>query len=70
MAEPLPRVDGIAISGERRLAILNGTIVGPGDRVGGRVVKRIDRDGVLLIEPGGRDVFVAIRTRKPPPDGS
>jgi hypothetical protein len=63
---PLPRVDGIAISGERRLAILDGSIVGPGDRIAGRTVKRIDANGVLLGEPGGGEVFVAIRSRKPP----
>jgi hypothetical protein len=63
---PLPRVDGIAISGDRRLAILDGSIVGPGDRIAGRTVKRIDTKGVLLGEPGGGEVFVAIRSRKRP----
>ena len=66
---PLPRVDGIAIAGERRLAIVDGSIVGPGDRIGGRTVKRIDVNGVVLREPGGGEVFVAIRSRKPPPGG-
>jgi hypothetical protein len=68
-AGPLPRVDGVVISSERRLAIVNGTIVSVGDRIAGRLVKRIDRDGVVLQEPGGREVLVAIRTRKPPPGG-
>jgi hypothetical protein len=48
---------------------VNGTIVRVGDRIAGRVVKRIDRDGVVLQESGGREVLVAIRTRKPPPGG-
>jgi hypothetical protein len=63
-------VDGIAIAGDRRLAILNGTIVAIGDRVGRRTVKRIETNGVVLRDPGGGDVFVAIRSRKPPPDGA
>ena len=67
--EPLPRVEGVAIAGDRRLAIVDGAIVGQGDRVGGRVVRRIDANGVLLREASGREVFVAIRTRKPPPGG-
>jgi hypothetical protein len=66
---PLPRVDGIAIAGDRRLAILDGSIVGPGDRIAGRTVKRIEVTGVVLREPGGGEVFVAIRSRKPPPGG-
>jgi hypothetical protein len=68
--EPLPRVEGIAISGDRRLAILDGAIVGLGDRVGTRTVRRIERDGVVLADRRGREVFVAIRTRKSPPGGS
>jgi hypothetical protein len=61
---PLPRVDGIMISGIRSLAIVNGNVVAPGDRVGSRVIARIDRDGVILREPSGREVHVAIRVRK------
>ncbi len=63
-AIPLPRVDGIMISGDRRLAIVGGEVVGVGDRVGGRRVARIDKDGVLLRDASGRDVHVAIRARK------
>ncbi len=66
-ADPFPRVDGIAIAGERRLAILDGAIVGIGDRVGRRTVKRIETHGVVLRDPGGGEVFLAIRTRRPPP---
>jgi hypothetical protein len=66
-ADPLPRVDGIAIAATRRLAIVDGAIVGVGDRVGRRTVKRIETDGVTLRDPGGGEVFVAIRARKPPP---
>ena len=41
----------------------------PAIAVGTRTVKRIDREGVVLRDAAGRDVFVAIRTRKPPPGG-
>jgi hypothetical protein len=69
-AIPAPRVDGIMIAGDRRLAIVDGTIVTVGDSVGGHVVVRIDRDSVLLRSPSGREVHVAIRMRKPAPRGS
>jgi hypothetical protein len=66
----LPRVDGLMISSTRSLAIVDGIVVAPGDRVGGRIVVRIDRDGVVLREPSGREVHVAIRTRKPSSGGT
>jgi hypothetical protein len=65
----LPRVDGIIISGERQLAILDGQVVGPGDKVGPRTVARIDRDSVTLREPTGHETRVAIRIRKSPGTG-
>jgi hypothetical protein len=68
-SDPLPRVDGIAIFGDRRLAIVDGEIVAPGDLVGRRAVTRIEGNGVAFREPGGREIFVAIRSRKPPPGG-
>jgi len=67
---PLPSVDGIMIAGPHRLAIVGGNVVAPGDAVGGRAIARIEREGVVLREPSGREVYVAIRTRKPPPLGS
>jgi hypothetical protein len=60
----LPRVDGVMISSARSLAIVDGNLVAPGDRIGGRTVVKIDREGVLLREPSGRELHVAIRTRK------
>jgi hypothetical protein len=59
---PLPRVDGIMIAGDHRLAIVNGNVVTLGDRVGARSIVRIERDGVTLKEPSGRQVHVPIRT--------
>jgi hypothetical protein len=66
----VPRVEGIMISGDRRLAIVGGNIVAPGEAVGPRVVVRIDRDGVVLRDPDGRQVRVAIGTRKQEPGGT
>jgi hypothetical protein len=54
------------IAPTRRLAIVDGNVVELGDHVGSREVSRIERDGVVLVEPSGRSVYVAIRTRKPP----
>ncbi len=42
----------------------------PGDPVGTRAIARIERDGVVLREPSGREIYVAIRPRKPPALGS
>jgi hypothetical protein len=66
---PLPRVDGVMLSDLRRLAIVDGIIVGAGDRVGTRTLTEIRADGVVFREPSGRTVFVAIRTRKSPGTG-
>jgi hypothetical protein len=54
-------VDSILIDQERRLAIIDGTIVAIGDNVGPRVVVQIERDGVVLREPSGLAVRVALR---------
>ena len=67
---PLPSVDGIMIAGSRRLAIVDGTVVAAGDAVGVRAIARIERDGVVLREPSGREIYVAVRPRKPPTLGS
>jgi hypothetical protein len=61
----LPRVDGVVISATRSLAIVDGNVVALGDRVGSRTVARIDRDGVVLRESSGSEIYVAIRARKP-----
>jgi hypothetical protein len=66
----LPSVDGILIAGDRRLAIVGGEVVAAGDIVGVRAVSRIERDGVVLREPSGREIYLAIRPRKPPSQGS
>jgi hypothetical protein len=56
-------VDSILIDQERRLAIIDGTIVTIGDTVGPRVVVQIDRDSVVLREPSGLSVRVTLRSK-------
>jgi hypothetical protein len=63
LKEPLPKVDTVLIDQERRLALIDGVIVGVGDSVGSRVVVQIERDAVVLREPSGR--FVRVRLRSP-----
>jgi hypothetical protein len=60
LKEPLPRVESILIAHNRRLAIVDGRIVGVGETVGPRVIVRIDDDGVVFREPSGREVRVAL----------
>jgi len=57
---PLPRLDSILVDGDRRLAVLDGQIVGIGGRAGDRTVVRIESDAVVLREPSGLEVRVAI----------
>jgi hypothetical protein len=59
--EPLPRIDSVLIDQDRRLAILDGAVVGVGDPVGSRVVVAIAREAILLREPSGRIVRVRPR---------
>jgi hypothetical protein len=61
LKEPLPRIESILIDHTRRLAIIDGRIVGVGDAVGPRVVVRIDAEGVVLREPSGLNVRVPLR---------
>ncbi len=63
---PRPTVAGIMIAGTCRLAIVDGNVVAAGDFVGVHGIARIERAGVVLREPSGREVYVAIRSRKPP----
>jgi hypothetical protein len=58
---PLPSVAGILISSNRRLAVVNETVVGMGATVGGRVVAGIEPDAVVFREPSGRLVSVPVR---------
>jgi hypothetical protein len=59
--EPLPAVNSILVSSDRRIAVLDGRIVEEGDAVGGRVLLRIEQDAVVLGDADGREVRVPIR---------
>lgn len=61
LRDPLPRIDSILIDHSRRLAIVNGRIVGVGDVIGPRVVVRIEAEAVILREPSGLDVRVLLK---------
>jgi hypothetical protein len=63
LKEPLPQVDSILIDQERRLAIIDGVVVGVGDAVGSRSVTQIESDVVDLREPSGLVVRVHLRPR-------
>jgi hypothetical protein len=63
---PLPTVNSILVSPERRLAVVDGLIVHEGDAIGPRVVFRIEPDAVVLKEPSGYEVRVPIRRRIEP----
>jgi hypothetical protein len=61
LAEPLPRIDSILIAHDRRLAIVDGAIVGVGDVVGQRTLAQIDPMAVIFREPSGIEVRVPLR---------
>jgi hypothetical protein len=63
LSDPLPTVDSVLLDQERRLAIVDGTVVSVGRQVGQRVIVAIERDGVVFREPSGRLVRVPVRTR-------
>lgn len=63
LKDPLPKIESILIDEDRRLAIVDGGIVGVGDAVGPRVVTGIDRDGVVFREPSGLVIRVRLRSR-------
>lgn len=59
--EPLPAVNCILVSADRRIAVLDGKIVEEHDAVGPRVLLRIEPDAVILREPSGYEVRVPVR---------
>lgn len=61
LKDPLPHLDSILIDATRRLAIVDGQIVSVGDRVGPRVVVRIENEAIVLREPSGLEVRVSLR---------
>lgn len=63
---PLPVVQTILFSPGRNVALVDGRIVKPGDRVGEGRVAEIGRDAVVVESPDGRRTSLALRR---PPDG-
>jgi hypothetical protein len=61
LKDPVPPVDSILIARNRRVAVIGGSIVGIGDSVGARVVVQIERNAVVLREPSGYELRVALR---------
>ena len=61
--DPLPSVGGILVSADRKLAVVDGTVVGIGDKVGTRTVAGIEPNAVILREASGREIRVPIRPR-------
>jgi hypothetical protein len=56
-------VDGILISPQLRLAVLDGVIVGVGDVVGSLRVSRIDQDAVVLQDSSGQEIRLPVRPK-------
>lgn len=61
--DPLPLVGGVLISAGRKLAVVDGAVVGIGDKIGTRTVAGIETDAVVLREASGREIRVHIRPR-------
>ena len=65
LKDPIPKVTAILLSADRRLATVGdeGQVVGVGDTIGRRVVVAIDDRSVLLREPSGVRIRVALGGR-------
>jgi len=64
LADPVPRVATILVSGDRRYATVDdGQIVGIGDILGRRIVVGIDEQSVVFREPSGLQIRVGLGGR-------
>lgn len=61
-----PKVTSVLFSGGRRVAIVDGLVVGPGDRVRDGIVRSIEPDAVVIAGPGGHPRRVEIARRDVP----
>lgn len=59
-AAPLPSVRSVLFSASRRLALVDGRVVGIGEPVGGYTVVDIERDAVVFGTPAGARVRVSL----------
>lgn len=61
LKDPVPRVTSILVSSDRRMATIDeGRIIGIGDVIGQRLVVDIDERAVVLREPSGAQIRVAL----------
>ena len=63
LTDPVPMVNTILVSAERRFAIINGRVVAVGDTVGPRVVTAIEPREIVLQEPSGVQIRVGLGGR-------
>ena len=63
MPDPVPHVTTILVAPDRRFAMVNGRIVGVGDRVGRRTVAAIEPRVVVFQEPSGKQIRVGLGGR-------
>jgi hypothetical protein len=68
LSDPLPRISTILVSPSRRLAMVDGHIVGVGDRVGQRTVSAIEPHVVVFREPSGAEIRVGLGAGRAPAD--
>ena len=61
--DPLPSVGGVLISADRKLAVVEGAVVGIGDKVGPLTVAGIEPNAVIFRDAAGRETRVPIRPR-------
>lgn len=61
--QPAPVVTSIVISGGRGVALVDGEVVRPGDRLQAGVVQAIEPDAVVVAGPGGRIRRITIKKR-------
>jgi hypothetical protein len=52
--QPDPVVSSILYSSSRRVALIDGRIVGPGDRIGGNVIHSIEPEAVVVLTADGQ----------------
>lgn len=64
LKDPLPVIDTILVSSDRRLAVIDGAFVGVGDTLGARTIVRIEVDAIYFREPSGLEIRVPIRVRR------
>ena len=61
--QPAPVVTSIVIAGGRGVALVDGQVVRPGDRLQAGVVQAIEPDAVVVAGPGGRIRRITIKKR-------